>query len=65
VAKIWYSWPLLLDQFRFCETHFTTWFVADQSAIKFSPFLGDSWADAGMVIGIQKEILIGIKKLPF
>jgi len=31
---------LLLDRFRFCETHFTTYqrFVADESAI--SPFLG-------------------------
>jgi len=40
VTKILYHWILLLDQFRFCETHFTTYqrFVADQSAI--SPFLG-------------------------
>jgi len=40
VTKILYHWSLLMDQFRFCETHFTTYqgFVADQSAI--SPFLG-------------------------
>ena len=40
VTKILYHWFLLLDQFRFCETYFTTYqrFVADQSAI--SPFLG-------------------------
>jgi len=40
VTKILYHWFLLLDQFRFCETHFTTYqrFVADQSAI--SPSLG-------------------------
>ena len=35
VTKILYHWFLLLDWFRFWETHFTTyqWFVADQSAI--------------------------------
>ena len=40
MTEILYYWFLLLDQFRFCETHFTTyeWFVAGQSAI--SPFLG-------------------------
>ena len=40
VTKILYYWLLLLDQFRFCETHFTIYqqFVADQSAI--STFLG-------------------------
>jgi len=40
VTKILYHWILLLDRFRFCETHFTTYqrFVADRSAI--SPFLG-------------------------
>ena len=34
VTKILYHWFLLLDQFRFCETHFTTYqrFVADRSA---------------------------------
>jgi len=37
-----YHWLLLMDQIRFCETHFTTYqrFVADHSAI--SPFLGGS-----------------------
>jgi len=36
--KILYCWLLLLDQFRFCETHFTTYqrFVADQNAISSS-----------------------------
>jgi len=40
VTKILYHWFLLLDQIRFCETHFTAYqqFLADQSAI--SPFLG-------------------------
>jgi len=40
VTKLLYQSFLLLDRFRFCETHFTTYlrFVADQSAI--SPFLG-------------------------
>jgi len=40
VTDILYYWFLLLDQFRFCETHFTTYqrFVTNQSAI--SPFLG-------------------------
>jgi len=40
VIKVLYHWFLLLDQFRFCETRFTTnqGFVAEQSAI--SPFLG-------------------------
>jgi len=38
-----YRWLSLLDQFRFCETHFTTYqqFVANHSAI--SPFLGGIW----------------------
>ena len=36
--KILYCWLLLLDQFCFCETHFTTYqrFVADQRAISQS-----------------------------
>ena len=40
VTKVRYHWLLLLEQFRFCETHFTTYprFVADQSAM--TPFLG-------------------------
>ena len=40
MTKILYDSFLLLDRFRFCETHFTTYqrFVADRSAI--SPFLG-------------------------
>jgi hypothetical protein len=40
VTRILCHWFLLLYQFRFCETHFTTYqgFVADQSAI--SPSLG-------------------------
>ena len=40
VTKILYHRLLSLDQFRFCETHFTTYprFVANKSAI--SPFLG-------------------------
>jgi len=35
VIKILYNLSLLLDQLRFCETHFTTYqrFVDDQSAI--------------------------------
>jgi len=35
VTNILYHWFLLLDQFRFCETHCTTYqrFVGDQSAI--------------------------------
>jgi len=39
-TKILYHWKLLLYQFRFCETHFTTYqrFVADQNTI--SAFLG-------------------------
>ena len=43
-----YHWFLLLDRFRFCETHFTIYqrFVADQSAL--SPFLG----------GLQKSAII-------
>ena len=42
VTKILYRRPLLLDWFRFWETHFTAYlrFVCDQSAI--SPFLGGS-----------------------
>jgi len=44
-----YHWVLLLDQFRFCETHFTTYqgFVADQSAI--SPFLGGMFMNVFMI----------------
>jgi len=50
-----YDWFLLLDQFRFCETHFTTCqrFVADQSAI--SPFLG------GICVNMREYALIRVK----
>ena len=42
MTKILYHWLLLLDLFRFCEAHFTTYqrFVADQSHGAISPFLG-------------------------
>ena len=50
MTKILYHWLLLLEQFRFCETYFTTYqrFVADQSAN--TPSLGGGCEDAWTII---------------
>jgi len=40
VTKILYHWFLLLDQFRFCETHFTTY----QQFVAITVRLVHSWA---------------------
>jgi len=50
VTKILYHRLLLLEQFRFCETYFTTYqrFVADQSAN--TPSLGGGCEDAWTII---------------
>ena len=66
VTKILYYRFLLLDQFRFGETHFTTHprFVADGSAI--SPFLGgyvvarnNSTMGVDSTGGCQREVVNG------
>jgi len=60
VTKILYHWLLLLDQFHFCEAHFTTYqrFVSDQSSWTDRSLAVHEWVDSRFLILAGSESTI-------